>query len=158
QQRACVDKSFLYGLEVERAGIDVMYKYYAYRWDAGYAAQMHNKVLIIDKALYTGSYNLSDNAEHNTFENMLLFKGPEFEDLVEEYETRFQELREQGPGLLGPLRSKIDNDSTIPIVFPAMALTWTEIKDLKALIAKECPAVNSAAFREDPVGHQMCTK
>jgi len=158
QQRACVDKSFLYGLEVEKAGIDVKYKYYAYRWDAGYAAQMHNKFLIIDKALYSGSYNLSDNAEHNTFENVLLFKGPEFEDLVEEFETKFQELREQGPGLLGPLRSKIDNDTTIPIVFPAMSLTWTEIKDLKALIAKECPAVNSAAFREDPVGHQMCTK
>ncbi len=158
QKRACVDKSFLYGLEVERAGIDVRYKYYAYRWDAGYAAQMHNKFLVIDDALYTGSYNLSDNAEHNTFENMLLFKGPEFEDLVAAYEEKFQELRVQGEGLLEPLRQKIDVDATIPIVFPAMSLTWAEVRDLKSLISKECPAVNSAAFRTDPVAHQTCTK
>ncbi len=158
QKRACVDKSFLYGLEVERAGIDVRYKYYAYRWDAGYAAQMHNKFLIIDDALYTGSYNLSDNAEHNTFENMLLFKGPEFADLVEAYEEKFQELRVQGEGLLEPLRQKIDVDATIPIVFPAMSLSWAEVRDLKSLISKECPAVNSAAYRTDPVAHQVCTK
>ncbi len=158
KKQACLDKSFLYGLEVERAGIDVRYKYYAYRWDAGYAAQMHNKYFVIDDSLYTGSYNLSDNAEHNTFENMFVFKGPEFRDLVQSYEDKFQALREQGEGLLDGLRQKIDQDATIPLVFPAMSLSWTEVRDLKSLISKECPAANSEPFRTDPVAHQTCTK
>jgi phosphatidylserine/phosphatidylglycerophosphate/cardiolipin synthase-like enzyme len=158
QKQKCLDKDYLYGRDVELAGIDVRYKYYAYRWDTSYAAQMHNKFLIVDDALYTGSYNLSDNAEHNTFENMLRFSGPEFADLVEDYETRFQELRAQGEGLLPGLTSKIDTDATIPIVFPAMSLSWTEIRDLKSLIAAECPKVNSLDFRQNAAAHQTCTK
>jgi len=158
KKRACLDKSFLYGLEVERAGANVRYKYYAYRWDAGYAAQMHNKFFIVDDALFSGSYNLSDNAEHATFENMFVFKGPEFRDLVKSYEDRFQTLWVQGDGLLPGLSAKIDTDTTIPIVFPGMSLSWAQVRDLKSLIAKECPAVNSAPFREEPTAHQVCSK
>lgn len=158
QKEKCRDKSYLYGRDVELAGIDVRYKYYAYRWDTSYAAQMHNKYLIVDDALYTGSYNLSDNAEHNTFENMLRFSGPEFADLVESYEAKFQELRKQGDGLLPGLRAKIDTDATIPIVFPAMSLSWTEINELKSLIAAECPSVNSLLFRQNASSHFTCTK
>ncbi len=157
-KNACLDKSFLYGLEVERAGIDVRYKYYAYRWDASYALQMHNKFLIIDDALWTGSYNLSDNAEHNTFENMLMFRGPEFRDLLEQYEEKFQELRVQGDGLLPTLRQTIDTAAVIPIVFTPMSLTWTEVRDLKSLISAECPKVNSVAFRTNPAANQTCAK
>ncbi|NUP05896.1 MAG: hypothetical protein HOW73_07550 [Polyangiaceae bacterium] len=158
QKRACVDKSFLYGREVEKAGASVRYKYYAYRWDTSYAAQMHNKVLIVDDALYTGSYNLSDNAEHNTFENMFMFRGPEFRDLVEQYETQFQKLWVTGDGLLDGLRSDIETKSTIPIVFPAMSLSWAEVRDLKSLIAAECPDVNSSEFRTNAPAHKTCTK
>lgn len=158
KRRACLDKDYYYGRDIELAGANVHYKYYAYRWDAGYAAQMHNKIFIVDDALYTGSYNLSDNAEHNTFENLFLLRGPEFKDLVETYEQNFDKLWGQGEGLLDGLRAKIDADSTIPLVFPAMSLTWTEVKDLKSLISNECPASNSAAYRENPVSHQMCVK
>jgi phosphatidylserine/phosphatidylglycerophosphate/cardiolipin synthase-like enzyme len=158
QKDACVDKSFLYGLEVGKTGIDVRYKYYAYRWDTSYAAQMHNKYLIVDDALFSGSYNLSDNAEHNTFENMFLFRGPEFRNLVEEYADRFEVLWKQGDGLLPGLQKKIDEDTTIPVVFPAMSLSWTEVRDLRALIAKECPAVNSETFRKNPAANQVCKK
>jgi len=158
KKRACLDKSFLYGLEVERAGINVRYKYYAYRWDASYADQMHNKVLIIDDSLYTGSYNLSDNAEHNTFENMFLFKGPEFRDLVATYEDKFQSLMLQGEGLLPGLRKQIDEEASFPMVFTPMSLSWTEVRDLKSLILRECPQANSADFRANPGAHKFCTK
>ena len=158
KKRACEDKSFLYGREVEKAGANVRYKYYAYRWDAGYAAQMHNKFLIIDDSLYTGSYNLSDNAEHNTFENMFLFTGPEFADLVEAYEDKFQDLWVQGDGLLAGLTKTIEDETTIPIVFPGMSLSWQEVRDLKSLIAAECPDVNSSEFRTNPTAHRTCTK
>jgi phosphatidylserine/phosphatidylglycerophosphate/cardiolipin synthase-like enzyme len=119
---------------------------------------MHNKFLIIDDSLYTGSYNLSDNAEHNTFENMFLFTGPEFADLVEAYEDKFQDLWVQGDGLLAGLTKTIEDETTIPIVFPGMSLSWQEVRDLKSLIAAECPDVSSSEFRTNPTAHRTCTK
>ena len=159
--RACVDKGFLYGLEVGHSGVEVRYKYYAYRWDASYAKQMHDKLMIVDGPdLYTGSYNLSDNAEHNTFDNMFLFRGPEFEALVRSYEETFDKLWEtkRADDLLADLTSHIENDATIPIVFEPMALTWDEVTVLKQKIRASCPAVDSLAFRTNPPAHQTCTK
>jgi phosphatidylserine/phosphatidylglycerophosphate/cardiolipin synthase-like enzyme len=124
KQRSCRDKGFLFGYAIGRAGIDVRYKYYAYRWDVTYAAQMHNKFLIVDDALYTGSYNLSDNAEHNTFENMLVFRGPEFRELVGAYEDEFEAMWSTGEGKLDGLMETIRTETTIPIVFDAMSLSW----------------------------------
>ena len=60
--------------------------------------------------------------------------------------------------LLEPLRAKIANDSTIPIVFPAMALTYDELGELRALIRASCPAVDSDAFRRNASSHRTCTK
>ena len=72
----CLDNDFLFGYQVGDAGIDVRYKYYAYRWDYTYAPQMHHKFMAVDgTTLYSGSYNLSDNAEHDTFENMMVLEG-----------------------------------------------------------------------------------
>lgn len=161
KKRACLDKGFLFGYQVGESGIGVRYKYYAYRWNAAYAKQMHNKVLIIDGTdLYTGSYNLSDNAEHETFENMMLLKGPEFSDLVEEYEERFEALWETGraEGLLDALEATVKTADTIPLVFEPMALTHAEVTSLKALIRESCPAVDSTLYRSDPVGHPFCPR
>jgi hypothetical protein len=158
KKASCLDKGFLFGFLVGESGIDVRYKYYAYRWDASYAPQMHNKWLVVDDELFTGSYNLSDNAEHATFENMLHFRGPEFADLVEQYDTHFEVLWKQGDGQLDGFRKQVDEQPTFPILFPAMSLSWQEVRDLKSLIAAECPAVNSAEFRSNPTAHQSCTK
>jgi len=158
QTRACLDKDHLYSLDVHKSGVELRYKYYAYRWDASYAAQMHNKVMIVDDELWTGSFNLSDNAEHNTFENMMHFRGPEFRGLVDQYDATFAKLWKQGDGKLDPLRQQIDTASTIPIVFDGMSLSWEEVRDLKSLIAAECPAVNSAAYRDNAPAHKTCSK
>lgn len=158
QIRSCLDKSYLYGRDVEKAGADVRYKFYAYRWNTSYAAQMHNKFLVIDDALYTGSYNLSDNAEHNTFENMFMFDGPEFRDLIESYAETFESMWTTGNGLLPELRETIETQPTIPLVFPAMALEWAEVRDLKSLISAECPDANSTDFRRNAPAHKTCTK
>lgn len=158
KKRSCLDRGFLFGFAVGEAGIDVRYKYYAYRWDVSYAAQMHNKFLIVDDALYTGSYNLSDNAEHNTFENMLVFRGPEFRELVGDYEEKFEAMWSTGEGKLEGLMETIRTQATIPIVFDSMSLDWREVRDLKSLIAAECPAVNSAEYRQNAAAHLSCTK
>lgn len=161
KKRNCLDKGFLFGLEVGEAGADVRYKYYAYRWDTSYAAQMHHKYVAIDgEKLLSGSYNLSDNAEHNTFENMFVFEGERYAELVDAFEANFAKMWETGKaeGLLADLTETIETKTTIPIVFPSMALTWQEVTTLKQLIRSECPDVDSTEFRQNAAAHQTCTK
>jgi phosphatidylserine/phosphatidylglycerophosphate/cardiolipin synthase-like enzyme len=157
----CNDSGFLFGLIVGQSGVDVRYKYYAYRWDASYAVQMHHKYMVVDgDELWTGSYNLSDNAEHATFENMLHFSGSENAELVARYEANFESMWETGRAedLLSDLRNDISTLATaqIPLVFAPMALTWDEVTALKSLIVKECTIVNSTDFRANPPAHKTC--
>jgi len=37
-----------------------------------------------------------------------------------------------------------------------MALEWNQVTELKSAIREACPAVDSQAYRDDPVGHQTC--
>lgn len=159
--RACTDRGFLYGHEVGLHGIDVRYKHYAYRWHISYAKQMHHKYLIIDGLLlYTGTYNLSDNAERNTFENMLVIEASAFPELVLRYRENFARIWETGraEGRRDRLSQAVRDAETIPLVFEPMALSWEEITTLKALIRENCPAVDSAAYRADPAGHRTCER
>lgn len=162
KKRLCTDRGFLFGYQVGSEGkIDVRYKYYAYRWDHSYAPQMHHKYMVIDgKDLYSGSYNLSDNAEHETFENMTLWKGPENAALVKAFETNFENIWKTGKddGKLAALQQKVATQATIPIVFEPMALTHAEVTDLKNKIRTACPAVDSTAFRQAAASHLSCTR
>jgi phosphatidylserine/phosphatidylglycerophosphate/cardiolipin synthase-like enzyme len=160
--RDCNDSGFLFGLAIGTAGIDVRYKYYSYRWSASNAIQMHHKYLIIDgDELWTGSYNLSDNAEHNTFENMLHFAGADAQALVDQYESNFASMWETGraEGLLESLTQTISTASTanVPLVFTPMALDWQQVTDLKDLLRDECPQINSPDFRAHPEAHPFCS-
>jgi phosphatidylserine/phosphatidylglycerophosphate/cardiolipin synthase-like enzyme len=161
QTRACLDKGFYYGYLASTSGVPVRYKYYAYRWNASYAVQMHNKVMIVDgDELFTGSYNLSDNAEHNTFENMFHFQGPEYSSLVDQYEVTFEKLWELGraEGVLGKLQETISTSSSIPLVFDPVSLEWQEVTDLKSLIRANCTAVDTAEYRANPTKHMYCPR
>jgi phosphatidylserine/phosphatidylglycerophosphate/cardiolipin synthase-like enzyme len=161
KKQDCLDSGFLFSYLVSKAGIDLKYKYYCYRWDASYAKQMHNKYFIFDgKTLVTGSYNLSDNAEHNTFENMVVLHTPAFSSLIALYEQGFTKIwkTDASGALLASLQQKIKTASVIPLVFDPMALTWQQVGDLKQLIITNCPAVNSTAYRQDAPGHQSCPR
>jgi phosphatidylserine/phosphatidylglycerophosphate/cardiolipin synthase-like enzyme len=158
-RRKCLDKGYYFSRELEMAGAEVRYKFYSYRWHYSYALQMHNKVMIVDgDELFTGSYNLSDNAEHNTMENMMMFRGPEFRDLVGAYEGTFEYLWElaRAEGRLDSLREEIQTASAIPLVFDPMSLTWQEVTDLKRLLRDNCPEINSTEFRSNPQQHKYC--
>lgn len=159
KRRACLDKGFLFGFMVGEAGAQVRYKWYAYRWHFSYAAQMHHKYLVIDgDELWTGSYNLSDNAEHNTFENMLRFSGEANRALVDAYTANFETIWETGRAedLLSNLREEIETADVIPMVFAPMALEHAEVGSLKSLILANCPQANSTAFRQHPESHLVC--
>lgn len=158
-RRECLERGFKFGYQVGQADVLVRYKFYAYRWDYSYALQMHHKYMIIDgDELWTGSYNLSDNAEHNALENMLVFRGPAHAGLVAAYRANFERIWDTGRAgdALGALRAEIGEADVIPIVFAPMALTWPEVRDLKALIRDQCPAVDSHEFRVHPERHFVC--
>jgi phosphatidylserine/phosphatidylglycerophosphate/cardiolipin synthase-like enzyme len=157
QIRRCNEKGFLYGYQVSAAGIPVRFKYYAYRWHYSYAIQMHHKYMIIDgDELWTGSYNLSDN----TFENMLFFKGADFESLIENYEENFLAVwglnRENET--YETIFHQVTRDNVIPLVFSPMSLTWSEIRYLKDIILDNCPAVAGAPFRTEPENNTFCVR
>jgi phosphatidylserine/phosphatidylglycerophosphate/cardiolipin synthase-like enzyme len=159
--RACDDNGFYFGYQLDQSGIAVRYKYYAYRWDYSYAVQMHHKYMLIDgDELWTGSYNLSDNAEHNTFENMVVLRGGRFTDVVASYRANFESLWEtsRSSNRYQTLLTEVRSANPIPLVFSPMALTWSEVTALKNEIRANCTSVDSQAFRSDPASHRTCTR
>jgi phosphatidylserine/phosphatidylglycerophosphate/cardiolipin synthase-like enzyme len=155
----CWDKGFLFSYQVHSAGVPLRYKFYAYRWDTSYADQMHNKFFIFDgQTLASGSYNLSDNAEHDTMENMIVYRD---EALATVFETRFESLWTTGEaeGLLEALTNDItEGEGDVPLVFTPMALDWEEVAALKETIADACPAVDSTEYKRNAAAHRTCPR
>lgn len=142
QEYTTSDYKDYYGYRLHAAGIDVKFKYYAYRWDYTYAPQMHNKYFIIDgRKVLTGSYNLSDNAEWNSLENIIFIEGDAFAPVVAKYQGDFARLwnTDADGSMLQTLEHEIKTYNNIPLVFPAMALSHPQIKALKVLIEDNCP-------------------
>lgn len=160
QRRRCTDRGFYFGYQLGDEGIPVRYKTYSYRWHVFYAEQMHHKYLIIDgDELWTGSYNLSDNAEHNTFENMLVLRGPRHAALVGAYQQNFARIWQTGrDGRLDALVAEIETADEIPLVFPPMALDWAEVTALEALLREHCDVIDSDAYRSSPENHHTCPR
>ncbi len=159
--RKCLYNNFLFSKALVDAGIEVRFKSYAYRWNAAYAVQMHSKYMVIDgKELLSGSYNFSMNAEHNTFENVLQVSGAQFAPLLASYDQNFTTMWETGraEGLLATLQDQVENAAQIPLLFPAMALTWDELDDLRVLIRTNCTLADSPDFRSNPAAHKVCTR
>jgi phosphatidylserine/phosphatidylglycerophosphate/cardiolipin synthase-like enzyme len=158
----CMDKGFYFSYPFHQAGIPLRFKYYSYRWDYHYAEQMHHKYLIFDgQILASGSYNLSDNAEHNTIENMVLYHRAAYPDLVDAYQANFASIWETGlgDGYYDDLIDLIENTlDPIPIVFDSMALDWDQVTLLKGLIREYCPAIDSDEYRENPDDHHECER
>lgn len=162
-QQRCLDSGFLFSYQVHEAGIPLRYKYYCYRWDASYAPQMHHKYFVFDgRILASGSYNLSDNAEHNTMENMVIYDASAFPGLVAAFERNFESMWVTGEseGLYDSLLDEVENGTgaTFPIVFPPMALTWEQVTELKSAIREHCPKINSEAYRSNAPAHQVCER
>jgi phosphatidylserine/phosphatidylglycerophosphate/cardiolipin synthase-like enzyme len=160
QRQDCLDKSYHYSFDIDRAGnIDLRFKYYAYRWHYTYAEQMHHKYMIVDgETVLSGSYNYSDNAEHNTIENMVVYHEEGFPGIVQKYQDNFLKIWDTGEGKYDDLMDRIESGESFPLVFDSMALTWDEVNDLKSAIYYNCEDVNSQDFRRHPERHTMCYK
>ncbi|WP_298770580.1 phospholipase D-like domain-containing protein [uncultured Shewanella sp.] len=163
QEQACYDKGSHYSYMLREQGIDVRFKSYSYRWHYSYAKQMHHKYTLIDNdTLITGSYNFSDNAEHNSMENIMIIERENNPLAIEEFINNFESIWQTGieDQRYETLLAQI-NDETVqsfPIVFDPMAITWEQVTHLKERIRAVCPAINSEAFRKNPEAHYVCEK
>ena len=159
---------------VEDAGADIRFKWNGYRWHYKYAKQMHHKYLLIDnETLLTGSYNYSNNAEHNTFENMMMFTGGAYAQLVAEFEENFQMVRHYGRdnnvAALEELKATIVGASEVPLFWDPISLPIDDVNEIKALIREHCPAADyagnalgsdeyKAEFNQNPGKFYSCAK
>lgn len=162
QTQGCLDRGFLFGYQIHAAGIDTRFKYYAYRWNYSYAPQMHHKYMIVDdEILITGSYNLSDNAEHNTMENDTILRGDAYREVIDAYIDNFDAIWLTGEedGLFASLMDDVQNGTgDFPIVFDAMALDHDRVTALKRAIRDACPEVDSDAYRRNAAAHRYCDR
>jgi phosphatidylserine/phosphatidylglycerophosphate/cardiolipin synthase-like enzyme len=160
QRQDCIDSGFYFSYPMYEAGIPTRFKTYSYRWHYTYAVQMHHKYLILDgDTVISGSYNLSDNAEHNTMENTVIYRRSAYPQVVDAFIANFEDIWETGraDGVYDALVSQIENaEDSIPIVFESMALTYEEVDALKDLIRQTCPAVETEDYDEDPENHERC--
>jgi len=133
----------------EQLGASFGYKCNTYRWHYKYAKQMHHKYMIIDDIdLYTGSYNMSLNAEINTFENMLVFKGAEHQALIDAYLTNHEMVKHYGHEddgyALDALIADIETDDVVPLMWnTAITMSLATFQDLRNRIREQCPATQS---------------
>lgn len=162
RRQACMDRGFLFSYQMHSAGIGLRYKFYSYRWHYSYAEQMHHKYMIVDDAIVvTGSYNLSDNAEHATMENVLVLEGERHRAIIDAYIDNFDSMWVTGEadGLYDVLMDDVTmGTGDVPIVFPSMALGWEQVDALKRAIRTACPAVDSADYRDRPEAHRWCDR
>ncbi|RLB60623.1 MAG: hypothetical protein DRI90_13305 [Deltaproteobacteria bacterium] len=133
--------------KIEDLGGTIQYKCNTYRWHYKFAKQMHHKYMIIDgEDLYTGSMNFSLNAEINTFENMMLFKGEEHRALVDSYLVNHDMVRSYGydSDALTALMEEIETGSTVPLTwYDPIAMDLDTFRDMKDAIRDRCPATKS---------------
>jgi len=158
-QQDCLYNDFLFGKTVVDAGLDVKFKVYAYRWDATYAIQQHSKYMVVDgNELISGSYNLSMNSEHGTFENALHVTGAQYAPLISAFETNFATIWTTGAGNLDGLENTIKTSATIPMVFDSIAVRWNEFDTLRNLIRSNCKLADSDDFRNNAPAHKTCAR
>jgi len=162
EREDCLDGGLHFGYHLGESGIDVRYKYYAYRWDYSYADQMHHKYVIVDRHIVaSGSYNMSNNAEFDTLENIVIFDAGDYPDLVDDFVVNFDEIWQTGrtEGTYADLLDEIETGTgDFPIVFTPMALDHGEITVLKDAIRENCPDIDSAEYANNPAAHRWCDR
>jgi phosphatidylserine/phosphatidylglycerophosphate/cardiolipin synthase-like enzyme len=119
----------------------------------------HHKVLLMDyrpgaellpsTRLLTGSYNLSETAEHNQFDNMLVFQGAENAGILAAFHQEIEHLWHWGRTSTDQVDSSWlsrwttpSNDGTLGLHFSeAQALTWPEMETLRTQVRRVAPGL-----------------
>ena len=122
-------------------GIEVRIKYSSYIWYYAYDPQMHHKYMIVDgQEVWSGSYNWSRNAEFNTFENVVHYRGEALASVAQDYTNNFWGIWELNRQAFSSHLSKLQTQNRILLHFSPMTLSIDEIDKARALLLEEVPA------------------
>lgn len=130
----------------------VRVKYYSHSPSPRYWLLNHNKFILIDykesyenTILLTGSYNVSKTAEHNQFDNLVMYTGTKHISLFKSFHDEFQRIwglnrdtykdtpKKEVINLF--FSKKFENQYPLHIS-KAISLTWPEIYDLRKRLGK----------------------
>ena len=114
--------------------IEVRFKYYMYKWDHIGAVQMHSKYVIIDdKTVVSGSYNLSLNSETKSFEDTIVLessKSVEQKNAVREFVENFDDKWSRNRSKLSTVKRLIKEGAQSWGKYP-LSLDWEETENLR---------------------------
>ncbi len=134
--------------DLEAAGIDVRYKTYSMTFHHPRSQLMHHKTVIVDdKDMISGSYNWSDTAEQNNYENLIVFEGtgPNIAlvaNFVEEHDSIWDQGRDIYPDFLAAINASPSDPEyrrVIPVHFDtdyfrgSMTLTRDQVQPLRRI-------------------------
>ncbi len=133
----------------------VRVKYYSHEPSPRNWLLNHHKFILIDyelineTVLLTGSYNISETAEQNQFDSLVLYKTPVYKNLYKSFYDEFlNQWTWNRPNNI-PKKEVLDlffiqKNNSYPLHVPqAVALTWDEIKTLRASINAKAPGIFS---------------
>jgi len=151
RKRHCLEKNFLYSYELVKAGIEVRFKIYAYKWHHKTAQSMHHKYAIFDRnTVATGSYNYSYNSETNSMENLVIFNHIASPETVKNYQNNFEKIWNTGvqESYYNDILLLLHSASRfIPVLFPSMSLSYSQVQTLRDTIEAVCPTLKGSYFR-----------
>lgn len=129
-------------------------KFYSHNPNPAIWLLNHHKFLLIDydknavinsSVLFTGSYNISETAEHNQFDNMVAFRGVKYSQLHKSFFDEFYKLwslernNDQPNSALTSYFTTVKDD-LLPIhSSQAVSLTWSEIYQMREKIKSVAP-------------------
>jgi phosphatidylserine/phosphatidylglycerophosphate/cardiolipin synthase-like enzyme len=133
----------------------VRVKYYSHEPSPKNWLLNHHKFILIDyenpedTVLLTGSYNFSKTAEHNQFDNLVLYKNSLYTNLYKSFYDEFNNQWNWNRENNVPNKEIVNmffvtkNDS-YPLHIPeAVSLSWSEIQSLRAKINQNAPGIFS---------------
>ena len=127
----------------------VRVKFYSFRPSFMYWFLNHHKYILIDQqganpVLISGSYNFSKNAEHNQFDNIVIYQGSEYRDLHASFMGEFEYLWNWNTDRKDKLIKKLFNsrDGAFPIHLPeAVAIDWEELESIYYQMLRRAPGL-----------------
>lgn len=144
-----------YATKGKKVSPPVRVKYYSHEPSPRSWLLNHHKFVIVDygvvgkTALLSGSYNLSRTAEQNQFDNLVLYKGEQYQDLYRAFYSEFENQwfwnrpNDKAKEEIVQLFFEEKGGSYPVHVAEAVSLSWEEVMNLRAEVNKKAPGIFS---------------
>ena len=135
--------------------VPVRVKYYSHAPSPSFWKLNHHKFCVLDydaegagddAVVITGSYNISYTAEQKQFDNMVFFRGKQYETLMESFFVEFSDLwhwnrSESDEVSMADIKDRVYTEGEIKLHWKeAVSLTWEEAEEVHDHIRTEAPS------------------